>query len=81
MVFQPFCMAFLVIMMNRVWFLHNCLVLGVFFFEEVTFLSLSIRLTIKALHKYMFRAAVPAATVMNRVLNFCSGRENNRFWP
>jgi len=36
---------------NRVWFLHFSLELGIFFLEEATFSSLSIRPSTKALHK------------------------------
>lgn len=37
-----------IFVINRVWFLHSCLQLGMFL-EEVTFLSLSIKLATKAL--------------------------------
>ena len=40
-----------VLVINRVWFLHSCLKLCLFFLEEATFSSLSIRSSTKALHK------------------------------
>jgi len=59
---------------NRVWLLHSCLELGMSFRRSYFFIIIDKTIT-EVLHNIMFRATVPATTVINRISNFLSSHK------
>ena len=65
-----------VLVINRVWFQHSSMELGMFNTRSYFFIIIN-KTENKSPSKLMFRATVPAATIINRVSNFRPGHKQS----
>ena len=68
---------FTVLAINRVWFLHSSLELGMFLRRSYVFIIINKAIS-ESPSVLMIRATVPNATVINRVSNFWSGHKTGQ---
>ena len=62
-----------VLVINRIWFLHSSLELGMFFRRSDSFII--VRKINKSPSRIMFRTIAPVAIIINRVSSFWSGHK------